>query len=271
MIEAPASTRRNARRRARTVAFTLLEMMMSIAVFAMVMSAIYASWTSVLRSARVGNQAAAEAQRARVASRALETALSSVVMFMANHSLYRFEADTSGEFAALSFVARLPGSFPGSGYYGDQIVRRVAFVVEPGTDSLNELRLIQFPILSGEVSDEQLHPLTIARDVSLFMLEFSDGKSGEWMDEWTMTNRLPAMVRFALAFGRKDDGSNTPRELVVRSVLLPTRGVLPTFQGMVGGTGAMGRGQPGTPGVPGPEAEGPAAGLEDIRAEGGGP
>lgn len=264
-----ASSRRAPCPRRETVAFTLLELLMAIAVFAMVMTAIYSSWSAILRSARVGNEAAAEAQRARVASRAIETALNSTVMFMANHSLYRFEADTSGEFAALSFVARLPASFPGSGYYGDQVVRRVAFVVEPGAESLNELRLIQFPILSGEVSDEQLRPLTIARDVSLFMLEFSDGRSGEWMDEWTMTNRLPAMVRFALAFGHKKDGSNTPRELVVRSVLLPTRGVLPIFQGMVGGVNAMGRGPRGEP-PSGPEAEGPATGLEDIRPEGGG-
>lgn len=270
MTRGPASHRRDIRRHVRTAAFTLLELLLAIAVFAMVMTAIYASWAAILRSARVGNDAAAEAQRARVASRTLETALSSAVLFMANHSLYRFEADTSGEFAALSFVARLPAGFPGSGYYGDQVVRRVAFVVEPGTESLNELRLIQFPILSGEVSDEQLHPVTIARDVSLFMLEFSDGKSGEWLDEWTMTNRLPAMVRFALAFGRKKDGSNTPREMVVRSVLLPTRGVLPTFQGMAGGAGAMGRGRPGEPLVPGPEAGGPATGLQDVRPEGGG-
>ncbi|MCB1127022.1 MAG: hypothetical protein KDM81_11030 [Verrucomicrobiae bacterium] len=269
MKPGPASHCRKTRRPLPTAAFTLLELALALAVFAMVMTSIYACWSSILRSARVGNEAAAEAQRARVASRTLETALNSAVMFMANHSLYRFEADTSGEFAALSFLARLPASFPGGGYYGDQVVRRVAFVVEPGEGSLNELRLIQFPILSGEVSDEQLHPLTIAQDVSLFMLEFSDGKSGEWMDEWTMTNRLPAMVRFALAFGRKNDGSNTPREMVVHSVLLPTRGVLPTFQGMAGAAGAMGRGQPGAPIVPGPDAGGPATGLEDIRPEGG--
>lgn len=269
MTRACASHCRRPGRRREGAAFTLLELLLAIGVFAMVMTAIYSSWSAILRSARVGNEAAAEAQRARVASRAVETALSSAVMFMANHSLYRFEADTSGEFAALSFVARLPSSFPGSGYFGDQVVRRVAFVVEPGSESISELRLIQFPILSGEVSDEQLRPLTIARDVSLFMLEFSDGRSGEWLDEWTMTNRLPAMVRFALAFGRKSDGSNTPREMVVRSVLLPTRGVLPVFQGMVGGVGAMGRGPREAP-VPGPEAGGPVTGLEGLRPEGGG-
>ena len=34
---------------------------------------------------------------------------------------YWFLADTSGEFAALSLVARLPASFPGSGLFGNRI------------------------------------------------------------------------------------------------------------------------------------------------------
>lgn len=239
--------------------FTLLELIIALAIFSMVVSAIYASWSAILRASRVGDEAAAEAQRARVATRTLQTALNSAVMFLANPALYRFEADTSGDFAALSFVARLPRSFPGSGYYGDQVVRRVAFVVEPGEDGVNELRLIQFPVLSGEISDEQLHPLTIARDVSLFMLEFSDGKVDEWMDEWRMTNRLPQMVRFALAFGHRKDQPDKPRELVVRSVLLPTRGIPLQFQG--GGAALLRRGP--VPGAPPPE--GPAASLEELR------
>jgi general secretion pathway protein J len=241
----PSTGPRSARARGRR-AFTLLELMLALAVFSLVITAIYASWSAVLRSVRVGDQAAAEAQRARVASRALQTALGSAVMFLMNRDLYRFEADTSGEFAALSFVARLPASFPGSGYYGDQIVRRVVFVVEPGEDGVNELRLIQFPILAGEISDEQLHPLVLARDVSVFMLEFNDGRSGEWMDEWADTNSLPRLVRFALAFGKRKDGSDAPREMVVRSVLLPGTAVHPIFQGVVGRARRRVR-PPGTP------------------------
>ncbi len=213
------------------VAFTLLELLLAIAVFSMVITAIYASYTAILRSARAGNQAAVEAQRARLASRSIETALASAVMFQANQYLYQFQVDTSGDHGALSLVARLPRSFPGSGYFGDQVVRRVAFVVEAGEDGTNELRLVQFPILSGEVQDEDLHRIVLARDVSLFLLEFSDGRSGEWMDEWRDTNRFPRLVRFALGFGKRNDGTDVPKELAVRSVLLPPGGVQALHQG----------------------------------------
>lgn len=247
--------------------FTLLELLLAITVFSMVLAAIYGSYSAILRASRAGLEAASEAQRARMASRSLETALGSAVAFLGNRYLYHFEADTSSEFAALSFVARLPRSFPGSGYFGDQVVRRVAFVVEPGSDGTNELRLVQFPILSGEVADDDLHRLVLARDVSLFMLEFSDGRSGEWMDEWGDTNNLPRLVRFALAFGKRSDGSGAPRELVVRSVLLPSRGVLPMFQGGLGGNAGVNR-RPSGEEEALPGAEGPATGLDTIR-EGG--
>lgn len=244
--------------------FTLLELLLAIAVFSMIVTAIYASWTAVLRASRAGVEAAAESQRARLAARSIETALGSAVLFLGNRYLYHFEADTSSEFAALSFVARLPRAFPGSGYFGDQVVRRVAFVVEPGRDGTNELRLIQFPILSGEVADDELHRLVLARDVSLFMLEFSDGRSGEWLEEWEDTNNLPRLVRFALAFGKRNDGSGAPKELVVRSVLLPSRGVLPLFQGAVGGGGGPNR-RPGDAEEVVPGTEGPTTGLDTIR------
>src|SRR5438309_9196636 len=107
-------------RRARQRAFTLVEIMIAVAVFAAVMIAIYSSWSSILRGSRIGLEAAAEAQRSRVAVRALENSLVSLEMFQANIRHYYFFADTSGDFASLSFVARLPQSFPRSGDFCDQ-------------------------------------------------------------------------------------------------------------------------------------------------------
>src|SRR5437763_1795490 len=89
-------------------AFTLLEIMLALAIFAAVMIAIYSSWMSIVRGSTVGAEAAREAQRSRVAVRTLENSLVSLQMFQANMNYYYFLADTSGDFASLSFVARLP-------------------------------------------------------------------------------------------------------------------------------------------------------------------
>src|SRR5882757_5832183 len=84
----------NSRRTERQRAFTLVEIMIAVAIFAAVMIAIYSSWSAILRSRRIGQDSASEAQRSRVAVRALENSLMSLQMFLANIKYDYFSADT---------------------------------------------------------------------------------------------------------------------------------------------------------------------------------
>src|ERR1700683_3729678 len=65
----------------RQFAFTLIEIMLSIMIFSIVVAAIYSTWTLVLRSSRVGIEAAAQAQRQRIAMRTIEDALTCIQSF----------------------------------------------------------------------------------------------------------------------------------------------------------------------------------------------
>lgn len=213
----------------RVAGFSLLELMLALAIFGMVITAIYSTWTAVLRTTRVGNDVTAAAQRTRIATRTLEDALLSAVMFQANGRLYAFEADTSGDYALLSFVSRLPRSFPGSGYFGDLVVRRVELVVEGARDGTNDLVLRQLPILQEDRDAEDLHRIVLARDVTRFTVEFlgqpgtpAASRTGEWLTEWPFTNAMPWLVRFQLAFGRSVDRDGRPHQLAVRTVHLPS-------------------------------------------------
>ena len=62
-------------------AFTLVEVMVAMAIFGLVMVAIYPSWTAILRGSKVRLTAAAEAQRSRVAVRAVREALTSAQLY----------------------------------------------------------------------------------------------------------------------------------------------------------------------------------------------
>ena len=55
----------NSHRTERQRAFTLVEIMIAIAIFAAVMIAIYSSWSAILRGKRIGQDSAAEAHRNR--------------------------------------------------------------------------------------------------------------------------------------------------------------------------------------------------------------
>ena len=210
----------NPYRTARRRAFTLVEIMIAVTIFTMVMIAIYTSWSAILRGKRIGQDAAAEAQRSRVAVRALENSLMSLQMFLANIKYDYFSADTSGDFATLSFVAHLAKSFPRSGDFGDQVVRRLTFTVEPGTNSENVLLLRQNPILFQTSADEEENPLVLARNVREFTLEFWGPRSKDWEPEWLYTNQLPKLIKFTLGFGRPNQRVLKPEDVITRVVSL---------------------------------------------------
>jgi general secretion pathway protein J len=221
-------------------AFTLIEIMMALAIFGLLLTAIYASWTLILRSAKIGLEASARIQRERVALRTIEESLSCVRSFELDRDLYGFVAE-NGDNGYLSFVARLPESFPRSGRFGDFDVRRVSFSLESGTDSQSQLVLRQMPLLMEMDQEEQNHPLVLARGVSKMAFEFWDDRKKNWVDDWTATNQLPKMLKLSLTFQRSTPGnvSYQQSEEVSRIIQLPAIMVPAALQ------------RPGPPGQPG--------------------
>jgi type II secretion system protein J len=212
-------------RRAR--GFTLVEIMMAMAIFGLVLAAIYATWTLILKSKTIGEAATAQVQRKRIAVRVIEEAIMSTRSFAADLEHYGFVAE-NGENAMLSFVARLPKSFPRSGRFGDFDVRRLTFSVESGRNfGERELVLRQQPILMDLDEDEENHPLVLAKGVREMTFEFWDMRENDWVDEWTQTNQLPKLVKVTLRFG---NSFSQPQEEVTRMLALPSITVPATWQ-----------------------------------------
>jgi prepilin-type N-terminal cleavage/methylation domain-containing protein len=232
--------------------FTLVEILIAIGILAMVLAAIYSSWTAILRASKVGLDVAATVQRSRIAIRMLEDSLGSAESFGANLPLYYFMAE-NGSQGALSFVARLSKSFPRSGKFGDLDVRRVTFTVEGGPDGTSQLVLRQSPYMMEPDEDEKRHPIVLAKNVKAFEMQFYDTNKNppDWVDEWkeAKTNQLPKMVMITL---RVADSPRNPKsvEEVTRIVSLPSVTVQRAWQ-IMGGPGQPGGiGQPGRPGQP---------------------
>jgi type II secretion system protein J len=206
------------------MAFTLLELMLAIAIFAGVLTAIYSTWTAILRSSRVAQDAAAEIQRSRIAVQALEQALVGAQMSMFGANAHHFSVHLAPQEMepVLSFVSRLPESFPRGGRFGDLTVRRVTFTIE--TDAAGEgwLTLRQTPLLFEPDIDEEENPLVLARNVRVFEMAFWGQQSTEWELEWLHTNQLPRLVRFSLGIGAPNRTHLDPAGIVTRIVVLPS-------------------------------------------------
>jgi type II secretory pathway component PulJ len=215
----------------RAAAFTLMEVMIALGILMMVMATVYSTWAAILRGKRAGDAAALNAQRTRVAVRSLEDALRGAQYFQANANHYLFLADTTEDFAFLSLVSRLPESFPGGGLFGGQVLRRVEFSVEPGTNTPAQLVMRQKPMLAATNDLEEPYPIVLAQDVTDFALEFWDAQGGEWLAEWPYTNQIPTQVRFMIGVGSRQDRANTPKSFEVATVAIPSVAVPADLQG----------------------------------------
>jgi prepilin-type N-terminal cleavage/methylation domain-containing protein len=251
--------------------FTLVEILIAMGILGLVLTAIFSTWTAILRASKTGIEAAAAVQRARIAARTIEESLGSAQAFVANKEYYTFYAD-NGSDAYLTFVARLSKSFPRGGKFGDFDVRRLTFAVEPGLGGGRDLVLRQNPILMDMDKDEKELPLVLAHYVKEFRTDFWDVRQSQWSDEWQKlgSNTLPAMVKVTLKLADSAYSSQV-REEVTRIVNLPSVAVQPIWQASrapnlpipPGGPGAPGQPQPGGPGfmpspVPGGGAVNPA-------------
>jgi prepilin-type N-terminal cleavage/methylation domain-containing protein len=209
--------------------YTLIEVMVAVALLGLVVTAVYSSWTAVVRASKVGLATAVEAQRIRIAVRVMESALSSACMFEANApKWYWFEQDKNG----LNFVARLPKWIPrGTTNFAGLDVWHVRFSIESG----KRLVMWQSPLFPNTDDEEQNYPLELARDVNELGFQFWEelpGKLGRWVDDWkqTRTNQLPKMVKVKLQLGQGSSYYSSQPEEIVLEVGLPSRGVPRNYQ-----------------------------------------
>lgn len=202
--------------------FTLVEILIAIGIFSLVVAAIYACWSAILRSSKVGLDAAARAQRSRMALQSIEESLTYARMYAANAERFYWFEGNSGSDARLSFVAQLPRSFPRGGKFGDLTMRRVEFSLREGENFTRQLVLRQRPLLMDYDVDEKNYPLVLARDVDEMIVGFWDVQQEGWIDEWTLTNEIPPLVRVSLITRRGTDHNARKVEstLVIRPASL---------------------------------------------------
>jgi len=232
----------------RSRAFSLLELMVALAIFMMVVITIYSTWILIVRSSVIAQSAAAQAQRERIAIRTVEHSLMCVQSFQASMKYYSFDVENGSE-PVFSFTARLPDTFPRSGKFGDFNVRRLTYTVEPGADQFKNLVLRQSPILMDMDADEKETPLVLARNIKDFKVECWDTNQMDWATEWDNTNAIPPLVRVTFTLGSRDEnGLAGPDETMSRVVALPCN-TLPAGMQMPGGMPAGGGSGAGIPQV----------------------
>ncbi len=214
--------------RHRRRAFTLIEIMVAIAIFTLVVGAIYSAWMLLIRSTQISKDVAAQAQRQRIALRTIEDSLMAVQSFQASPQYYSFVVE-NGDSAMLSFAARVPDFFPRNGKFinpntGREFnLRRLTFALESGENGEKNLVLRQNPVLMDLDKDEQENPIKLVKNVRKFTVECWETNKLEWVDEWLDTNSIPRLLRINLVMGGNTAaGSAAPDVSVTRLLSTPS-------------------------------------------------
>ena len=240
--------------------FTLVEIMLALAIFTMLMGALYATWVLVIRATSVGKGKAARLQRERIAMSTLEDSLTCIQSHQASIEYYEFIV-ANGDAPELSFTAYLPDDFPRSGEFindnpsglpMDFHMRRLTYSLRTDDDGRGkDLVLQQSPMLMEMSTLEQNNPLVLAKNVSDFLIECWDTNTMQWDTEWDATNTIPTLVRVTLAFDDPNPAGQSQvvtREVSFPSTTMPTIVQTPNGGNFVGGQGVFNSGQGNNPG-----------------------
>ncbi|MGH7939563.1 MAG: PulJ/GspJ family protein [Limisphaerales bacterium] len=212
--------------------FTLIEIMLALAIFTLLMGALYSTWVLVMRATTVGRRTAAQLQRERISMQTLEDSLTFIQSHQASIEYYLFDVQ-NGDSPILSFVAYLPEDFPRSGEFlsgsvggppMDFHLRRVTFSLQADDEGDGkDLVMRQNPFLMDMSAVEQNHPLVLAKNVTDFLIECWDTNTMQWDTEWDATNIIPPLVRVTLAFANPSSGDEThPAQVVTRLISFPS-------------------------------------------------
>ncbi len=180
--------------------FTLPEVLVAVAILALVMTLIFGVFGSLLTATRSGAEAADNTQRERMALRALADALAGTSWYR-QRGPGQFVAGQGAEgFSQLELVTRVPPGFWGNRALGNSPLRRVQFIVEPAPDGGHQLVLKQEAVLADTNSFTRMHRTVLLPKVTQFLINLRPhGADAQWQPAWDSTHALPRLARVELA------------------------------------------------------------------------
>jgi prepilin-type N-terminal cleavage/methylation domain-containing protein len=211
--------------------FTLMEILLAVAILSIVITAVYNTWSAALNAWRRGTDASEVMQRQRIVMDVLTELTQSAVFFTASAQLYTVVGTKNpGLGDSVSFVTASDAFLPPS-EATDAGMRRVTISVEEDQYRRTYLAIVNQPALRPEddSSAEPLQAHVVSMDVSGFFVRYLDPRDGTWSDKWEEPDIPPLAMEYTVVFGHQ--GDRLPPAVVTRAVDIPVA----TF--IVGGNG----------------------------------
>ena len=177
-----------ARSNPRSDAFTLVELLLALMIFALVMASASAAFWSVMKAWNRGEDLLGRLHHGEYAMEQLAGALRGAAWFPSKPEAFGFRLDASGgsspsaanEFSFVTGLHRLSVTVEGRGDKRGLVVRA-------------------WPHLALETEAKDVEAFLVAPGVEGLSCEWYDFEQESWSQEWEMTNSLPKLVRLTIA------------------------------------------------------------------------
>jgi prepilin-type N-terminal cleavage/methylation domain-containing protein len=213
--------------------FTLMEILLAVAILSIVITAVYNTWNAALTAWRRGTDASEVFQRQRVVMDVLTELTQSAVFFTASAPLYTVVGTKNpGLGDSVSFVTASDAFLPPS-ESSDAGMRRVTISVEEDQYRRTYLAIVNQPALRpDDTSAEPLQAHVVSMDVSGFFVRYLDPRDGTWSEKWDETTVPPLAMEYTVVFGHQ--GDRLPPVVVTRAVDIPVALFIAQGTGMGG-------------------------------------
>ena len=201
MPPAPSIPRPAPRPPRRAAAFTLIELLLALAIFAIVMSMAGGSFWSIMKAWNRGNSLLDQLHHGEFAMDQLVSALRSAAWFPSKPESYGFWLDDSGGTGphaenVISWVTGGSAFLPPESEDRDGL-HRLSVTVE-GSGPKRALRVSAWPHIVEDPRDASPEEYDVAAGVSGLSCEWYDFEDESWSQDWEETNSLPKLVRLTL-------------------------------------------------------------------------
>jgi type II secretory pathway pseudopilin PulG len=221
------------RNRRAEFAFTLLEIMLAVTILALVIAAVYSTWSAGLAGWKRSASVTENLQRERVILDTLADLTQSAVFFRSDKGLYAVEGKHEAQTGdSISFVTGSDSLLPQTEIAAAGM-RRVTIMLGRDQRGRAFLGMSNQPALAPDKApDPVLHVLSA--DVCGLGIRYRDPRSVAWVDKWEEQSIIPSAIEYTIAFGAND--GRTPPVVVTRTVELPAA----QYSMMAAGSGNFG-------------------------------
>jgi len=211
-----------------------MEVLLAVAILAVVVTCIYNTWDAALTSWRRGSEASDVSQRQRIVMETLKELTQSIIFFSSSPDLYAVIGTKNPRLGdSVSFVTASDAFLPPS-EATDAGIRRAIISLEQDEYHRTYLAIVNRPALSpDDQSGEQPQAHVISMDVSGFFVRYRDPRDGNWSDKWEDASLPPAAIEYTVVFGQQGDQGRPV--VVTRAIDIPVAMALATSS--IGGVG----------------------------------